>query len=285
MSEIPFFNETCALLRGVSHNEGDSYRNRKPFHDIHGSCEPFVDADLSISSSVTDNGARGDGINTYNNIVDNSDDENFLSRKVFRMDGLEVYAIVGALNVASCIASLDAYGDININRDVYTLFFDHTFAVANAIATLSGLHATFIFSIVTMYGRTAIGLDKDSSYKDFMEGTQSQRHRAFQCFSVSLYASLVQCVLLIINRMVPERKFLVLAVMCILITVTISEAHDVIAEGGMIYCPKHLTRVENKSFSAVMITRLSSFKLSGLDAKCNTNKHDVDEVLDTEQRI
>ena len=52
---------------------------------------------------------------------ENSNEHLRLHRKEFRLEGIEVYAVVGDLNLASSIACLDAYNDIEKDRDVYII--------------------------------------------------------------------------------------------------------------------------------------------------------------------
>lgn len=208
--------------------------------------EPLRDLDLSVSDYDDGRGDNTDGQTSVHK----------LHRKEFRLSGLEIYALVGALNLASSIDCLDAYGDLDTDRDIYIIALDACFAIANAIGTLSGLHATLLFSMVTMYGRTAVGLNSDSAYITFMNDTDLQRHRAFQAFSLSLYSFLVQCALLITNRMVPygiEYKMPVLLILGLIISITIYEAHVVIDKGGLIFCPKHLTTVKKSSFHGLSL--------------------------------
>ena len=214
-------------------------------HDVEAQDEPLRDLDLSVSDYDDGCGDNTDGQSVHK-----------LHRKEFRLSGLEVYAVVGALNLASSIACLDAYSDLDTDRDIYIIVLDACFAIANAIGTLSGLHATLLFSMVTMYGRTAVGLNSDSAYITFMNDTDLQRHRAFQAFSLSLYSFLVQCALLITNLMVPygiEYKMPVLLILGLIISITIFEAHDVIDKGGLIFCPKHLTSVKKSSFHSLSL--------------------------------
>lgn len=69
--------------------------------------------------------------------------------------------MVSALTVASSMACLDAYGDMvyriqeengatNLQTVMHIIF-----VLINTTGILAGLHSTLIFSLATMYGRTA----------------------------------------------------------------------------------------------------------------------------------
>jgi hypothetical protein len=153
--------------------------------------------------------------------------DNGFERSTVRLDGIEVYAVVSALTVASSIACLDAYGDIYKKGDdeigiTFSSMLNHTFMLANAVGIVSGLHATLIFSLVTMYGRTAVGLGRDLAFQTFFAQTGAQRYRGFQTFLWSLYAFTVQCIITIVTRMLPEADTYYKCAACLVLVVAAS---------------------------------------------------------------
>jgi hypothetical protein len=65
------------------------------------------------------------------------------------------------------------------------------------MAVLNGLYSTMVFSLSILYGRTALGLERDEQYDVFLDKTQDIRDAAFKAFSISLalFAILVVLVL------------------------------------------------------------------------------------------
>jgi hypothetical protein len=94
-----------------------------------------------------------------------------VDRATVRLDGLEVYAVVSALTVATAIACFDLYGS-GSNVDMTTIFIakditwenitplvlNTIFLAVSGVGIIAGLHATLVFSLMTMYGRTAVGV-------------------------------------------------------------------------------------------------------------------------------
>jgi hypothetical protein len=94
-----------------------------------------------------------------------------VDRATVRLDGLEVYAVVSALTVATAIACFDLYGS-GSHGDITTIFttsditwqnfvpliLNTIFLAVSGLGIIAGLHATLVFSLMTMYGRTAVGV-------------------------------------------------------------------------------------------------------------------------------
>jgi len=133
-----------------------------------------------------------------------SDDDESLERKSVRMDGLEVYAVVGALTAATSLSTFDNFSgnweEIYGNGSYLEIALSYTYLIFAALGTISGLHTVLVFSLVTMYGRTALGVRKGAGYNNFLKGCHSQRFRAFKTFLMSAYSFAIQTSILIINK-------------------------------------------------------------------------------------
>lgn len=161
-------------------------------------------------------------------------------RCTVRLDGIEVYAVVSALTVASSIACLDTYGDMasGSDRKTLTVLFDMTFTLFNIVGILTGLHSTLVFSMVTMYGRTAIGLGRDLAFRDFFRQTGKQRYKAFKTFLVSLYSFIIQCILTIAKRRIPfgpMAQFVFITIAGYFVHLIIGETNFVVDKAGVIF--------------------------------------------------
>ena len=77
---------------------------------------------------------------------------------------------------------------------------------ACATGMFTGLHATLVFSLMTVYGRTAVGCGWDESFRQFFQATEQVRFRGFRSFRVSLYTFLVQILFIIVSRLPPRTK-------------------------------------------------------------------------------
>lgn len=133
-----------------------------------------------------------------------SDDDESLERKSVRMDGLEVYAVVGALTAATSLSTFDNFSgnweEIYGNGSYLEIALSYTYLIFAALGTISGLHTVLVFSLVTMYGRTALGVRKGAGYNNFLKGCHSQRFRAFKTFLMSAYSFAIQTSILIIDK-------------------------------------------------------------------------------------
>ena len=141
------------------------------------------------------------------------DHSQVLDRKRDRLDGLEVYAVVSAISAGTMVAVFDSYQPAG--GDVFDLFhhgryleflMSTIFLVTGSIGIVCALHCIFIFSLVTMYGRTAIGMDRDDALDVFFAGTGVQRFHGFKTFVGSLYALMFQLIVVITSK-VSDKPF------------------------------------------------------------------------------
>eukprot|EP00561_Arcocellulus_cornucervis_P001476 CAMPEP_0185806494 /NCGR_PEP_ID=MMETSP1322-20130828/4464_1 /TAXON_ID=265543 /ORGANISM="Minutocellus polymorphus, Strain RCC2270" /LENGTH=571 /DNA_ID=CAMNT_0028502583 /DNA_START=150 /DNA_END=1865 /DNA_ORIENTATION=- len=130
------------------------------------------------------------------------DPDDGLDRKMVRLDGLEVYAVVSAVTAGTLVAVFDSYhpGDI---VDLFSegryldVFMSCVFLFTGAIGIVCGLHCIFVFSLITMYARTALGMDRDDALEEFFGTTGLQRYHGFQTFVGSLYALMCELIVVI----------------------------------------------------------------------------------------
>ena len=98
--------------------------------------------------------------------------------------------------------SYNALQSFEINPDhkdifLYESVFRPLVQLVSGSACLSGIYATMVFSLSILYGKTALGVERDPQYDSFLENTLDIRIKAFRAFSLSLglFAVLVVLVL------------------------------------------------------------------------------------------
>ena len=134
-----------------------------------------------------------------------------LERQELRLGGFEPYILVSVLTAQ---ASFEEISDIEISWDKIfktSSFLDLSgeswysigILLSAAGATITGIYATVVFSLTILYGKTALGMDRDDDYYSFMDGTGLQRFRAFQAFTYSLFLFSIS-VLLEVTMRCPE---------------------------------------------------------------------------------
>lgn len=127
-----------------------------------------------------------------------NDDELGFDRKQVRLDGLEVYAVVSALTAGTLVEVFDSYSP----GDIAELFMGGRYLEAlmagvyiatGTIGIVCGLHCIFVFSLVTMYGRTALGMKRDEALDVFFGNTGLQRIHGFRTFGEFIHFNHVSC--------------------------------------------------------------------------------------------
>jgi len=177
-----------------------------------------------------------------------------LDRACVRLDGIEVYAIVSALTCATAINCFDNYDPTPLavivkERAVFTLLAEMFYYLSGALGMMTGLHATLIFSLVTMYGRTALGIDRDDAFNDFFANTGPARFNGFWSFKLSLYCFMIQLSFLVARKFFfePLRPLVLLATGYLAYTNLYCDAEDVLAAAGVIYSSPPESEPEEES--------------------------------------
>ena len=120
-------------------------------------------------------------------------------RQSTRIQAWDEYVLVSILCTSISYGALQTF---QLNPDhvgifLYESVLKTTIQVVAGMAVLSGLYSTMVFSLSILYGRTALGMERDEQYDSFLENTQDIRDAAFKAFSISLalFATLVVLVL------------------------------------------------------------------------------------------
>jgi hypothetical protein len=116
-----------------------------------------------------------------------------------RVQAWDEYVIVSILCTSICYSSLQMD---RINPDHEGIFLYETvlrtaIQLLSGLAVLCGIYSTMVFSISILYGKTALGLEQDPEFDNFLDNTMEIRKRAFLSFSYSLglFAAVVVLVL------------------------------------------------------------------------------------------
>jgi len=178
---------------------------------------------------------------------DDDDDESAdglqeLDRACVRLDGIEVYAIVSALTCATAINCFDNYDPTPLSvilreRAVFTVLAELVYYCSGAVGMMTGLHATLIFSLVTMYGRTAVGIDRDDAFNSFFANTGPQRFNGFRSFKISLYCFMTQLSFLIGQKFFfePLRPLVLMLTTYLAYSNIYVDSEQVLSAAGVIY--------------------------------------------------
>lgn len=208
--------------------------------------------------------------------TESTDGMQALDRACVRLDGIEVYAIVSALTCATAINCFDNYDPTPLSvivkeRAVFTLLAEMFYYLSGALGMMTGLHATLIFSLVTMYGRTALGIDRDDAFNDFFANTGPARFNGFWSFKLSLYCFMTQLSFLIGRKFFfePLRPLVLLATTYLAYTNLYCDAEDVLRAAGVIYSPppapapppeEEESNPEDRRMSMMKVKRRGSMK-------------------------
>ena len=167
-----------------------------------------------------------------------------LDRKTVRLDGLEVYAVVSAVTAGTLVAVFESYhpGDIvdSFHQGRYLeVLASSLFFCTGSVGIICGLHCIFVFSLVTMYGRTALGMERDDALEVFFAGTGLQRYHGFKTFVGSLYSMMILLIVTITSKVSdrPGVHLAALAVTARLMYYVYADTQTIMEKAGVIFAP------------------------------------------------
>jgi len=167
-----------------------------------------------------------------------------LDRSDMRLEGLEVYALIGALQASASLALLADLDGLNMNDDDdwAIMWIEGSLLLVTLAATLGGVYVTMVFAMCSMYGKTALGLLRDDEYVRFMEQTGNLRARGFFAFTATLILFGLEVVLLAGSKVAqvgPFRK-IVMAAASVLVLAGWTEMNQLVELASPIYRHKRM---------------------------------------------
>ena len=137
--------------------------------------------------------------------------ERDFGRQLARLGSLESYVLVSTLTASMSFGALCGFSPIiKIGKDASLLYRALCIAiqVVSGFSTLFGLYSTIIFSLTILYGKSALGTERDPEYDLFMRTTGRARLNGFRCFSLSLALFAVEAVLVLLERVCTHKLLL-----------------------------------------------------------------------------
>ena len=136
--------------------------------------------------------------------LDDTEDEDFLMaggtkpkalvherdyfRQATRLEAWDSYVLVSVLCTS---ISYNALQYFTIDKSHEGIFiYDHVLIwlihLVAGSAVLSGLYSTMVFSLSILYGKTALGMERDPQFDSFMQKSAAIRVKGFRAFSATL---------------------------------------------------------------------------------------------------
>eukprot|EP00797_Seminavis_robusta_P003781 Sro123_g059730.2 (193) ;mRNA; r:100772-101350 len=106
------------------------------------------------------------------------------------------------------------------------------------MSIFAGIYATIMFSLCILYGKTALGMQRDRVYDYLLGKTYNVRVRAFQAFLSCLFLFIVENGLIAMERVPEEIRPVVGVASLAFIAFTSWEAHHIISYASLIFRPE-----------------------------------------------
>ena len=185
------------------------------------------------------------------------DDEDLYNRKEVRLNGLEVYAVVSAVTAGTLVAVFDSYNPEDVSKlwsdgNYLDIAISVIFLVNGTVGIVSGLHCIVVFSLITMYGRTALGMNREDALESFFAETGLQRYLGHQSFVYSLYALMMELIIVITTKFSQHSVIhvIALAVCSRLMYFVYADTQHIMEKAGVIYAPPPSLKEEGRGTSS-----------------------------------
>ena len=131
-------------------------------------------------------------------------------RQVARLESMDSYVLVSTLTSSMSFGCLLGFTPstatkalLHIQSAASKYIYRNlclTIPVVAGLSAIFGLYAAIIFSLTILYGKSALGAERDVEYDDFIRATARARVHGFRCFSLSLGIFALEAVLVLIER-------------------------------------------------------------------------------------
>lgn len=131
-------------------------------------------------------------------------------RQETRLESMESYALVSTLTSSMSFGALLSFTPSLTSKALFhiqgaTAKFLYksmllAIEVVAGLSTLCGLYATLIFSLTILYGKSALGAERDVEYDEFLRSTVRARVHAFRSFTYSLGLFALLAMLVLVER-------------------------------------------------------------------------------------
>ena len=133
------------------------------------------------------------------------DDNVDIERIAMRLDGFEMYAFLASLVAGfsfGCLNEFDALPHLNKRLPWWMSYpLSVIFAFSLVASIFSGLYATCVFALCSLYSKTALAERKDARMKTFLSDTARFRTRGFRMFIGCLITFALNVLLLALMRL------------------------------------------------------------------------------------
>jgi hypothetical protein len=109
-------------------------------------------------------------------------------RQSARLNAWDSYVLCSVLCTSTSYNALQAFhlDDAHQEISLYVMVLLPLIRLAAGLSVICGLYSTMVFSISILYGYTALGMERDPQYDDFLKNTAGLRQKAFTAFSLAL---------------------------------------------------------------------------------------------------
>lgn len=131
-------------------------------------------------------------------------------RQIARLESMDSYVLVSTLTSSMSFGALLGFNPssaskafCHIQGPTFKFIYHslcHAIQVVSGLSAIFGLYATIIFSLTILYGKSALGAERDIQYDDFLKSTARARVNGFRCFSFSLGFFSLLTILVLVER-------------------------------------------------------------------------------------
>jgi len=125
-----------------------------------------------------------------------------IARERARLDGMCGFIFASGLTSTTSISICLGVNSFS-HTSLEALSFDYITVLSATLSEIFGIYSTVVFSFCVCYGRTAVGMNNDKGYEEFMRNTECYRSQAARACLASVCLFLFEIVL-VSSEQIPE---------------------------------------------------------------------------------
>lgn len=168
-------------------------------------------------------------------------EETRIERVGLRLAGLDSYATLTSLTAGLSTLNLSDLSLVFADDAPHPTHEKVAILVSLVLQTLTislGLHATLVFSMTSLYAKTAIGGGHDDAYSTFMKATGAVRTRGFQSFLWTFITFGLNLIFGLVCRLPMAYAAPTCALAIIVLVFVWTDVRKIIHEAGFIFAPR-----------------------------------------------
>ena len=166
------------------------------------------------------------------------------------LDSFDAHIVVSVLTATASFAALFETNSLDEgttrSSSSYMSLLHNVSVLTCSICSLSGIYATVVFSLSSIYGRAAVGTGRMDIYEEFLKSTETIRYKAFVMYLLSLILFIVLLVGTATEKIDQEYRIYFFSFLLFLSIFSYNDWNTIIKCAGPIFTADEDTNIQSQ---------------------------------------